>query len=160
MRRRDREVTDIDGIEEILRLCKTCHVAMVDNGAPYVVPLSYGYRILDGNVLELYLHSALNGRKLDILQRNNKICFEMAYEGEPVITAPPCNSGYFYSSVIGFGEAVFIVDIGEKCGMLSVLYKHQSGEETSFTAEEAASVCVFKIVSTDFTGKRKPRPNA
>ena len=36
MRRKDREVTDIKGVEEILLLCKTCHVAMVDDGAPYV----------------------------------------------------------------------------------------------------------------------------
>jgi nitroimidazol reductase NimA-like FMN-containing flavoprotein (pyridoxamine 5'-phosphate oxidase superfamily) len=40
MRRKDREVTDIFGIEEILLQCKTCHVAMVDEGLPYVVPLS------------------------------------------------------------------------------------------------------------------------
>jgi len=41
MRRKDREITDINGIEEILLQCKTCHVAMVDDGTPYVVPLSY-----------------------------------------------------------------------------------------------------------------------
>jgi len=40
MRRKDREVTDINEIEEILNQCKTCHVAMVDSGAPCVVPLS------------------------------------------------------------------------------------------------------------------------
>ena len=54
MRRKDREVTDIGEMEEILRLCKTCHVAMVDNGSPYVVPLSYGYRLLADNALELF----------------------------------------------------------------------------------------------------------
>jgi nitroimidazol reductase NimA-like FMN-containing flavoprotein (pyridoxamine 5'-phosphate oxidase superfamily) len=46
MIRKDREVTDINSIEEILKQCKTCHVAMVDDGLPYVVPLSYGYKIL------------------------------------------------------------------------------------------------------------------
>jgi len=159
MRRKDREVNDINGIEEILIQCKTCHVAMVDNSAPYVVPLSYGYKILDGKILELYFHSAFEGKKLDILRRNNKVCFEMAYEGEPVHAENPCNSGYYYSSIIGFGEAVFIEDTNEKNNALSVMFKHQTGRDIAFTEEQVKTVCVFKIVSTDFTGKKKPRPN-
>ena len=160
MRRKDREVTDITGIEEILSQCKTCHVAMVDEGSPYVVPLSYGYKILKGNVLELYFHSALEGRKIDVLKRNNKVCFEVSYEGEPVNSETPCNSGYYFASVIGFGEAVFIEGNDEKNEALSVMFKHQAGREVTFTAEQIKSVCVFKIVSSDFTGKKKPRPGA
>ena len=160
MRRKDREVTDINGIEEILLQCKTCHVAMVDEGSPYVVPLSYGYKILNGNVLELYFHSALEGRKLDILKRNNKVCFEMAHEGEPVHSEIPCNCGYYFASIIGFGEAVFIEDADEKSKVSSIMFKHQAGKDVTFTAEQAKSICVFKIVSTEFTGKKKPRPHA
>jgi len=155
VRRKDREVTDIAGIEEILIQCKTCHVAMVDDGSPYVVPLSYGYKIIDRNMLELYFHSALEGRKLDILKSNSKVCYEMSYEGEPVHPETPCNSSYYYASVIGFGEAVFIEDAGEKAIALSALVKHQTGRDVVFTAEQTTSVCVFKIISTDFTGKRK-----
>jgi len=159
MRRNDREVTDIVGIEEILLKCKTCHVAMVDNGTPYVVPLSYGYRILDGNVLELYFHSALEGRKFDVLKRNSKVCFEMSYEGESVRSESPCNSGYYYASVIGFGVAVYIEGAEEKCKTLSLIVKHQIGKDATFTVEQTESVCVFKIISTDFSGKKKPRQN-
>ena len=159
MRRKDREVTDIDGIEEILLQCKTCHVAMVDNGSPYVVPLSYGYKILSGNTLELYFHSALEGRKLDVLRRNNKVCFEMSNEGDPVQAEIPCNSGYYFTSVVGYGEAVFIENAEEKCKALSIIFSHQVGKNITFSPEQASSVCVFKIVSTDFTGKKKPRPN-
>ena len=159
MRRKDREVTDINSIEEILLQCKTCHVAMVDDGLPYVVPLSYGYRFIGDSILELYLHSANEGRKLDILKRNNKVCFEMSNEGEPIHSETPCNSGYYFSSIIGFGEVVFIEDTNEKCEALSVLFRHQTNREVEFTDEEAQSVCVFKIVSESFAGKRKPRPN-
>ena len=157
MRRKDREVKDIDGIEEILLQCKTCHTAMVDAGMPYVVPLSFGYRLLEGNTLELYFHSAKEGRKLDILRRNNKVCFEISHEGEPLTSVTPCDSGYYYSSVIGFGEAVFIDDDKEKRDALSVMFRHQTGKSVSFTSEQAENVCVFKIVSNDFTGKKKPR---
>jgi len=157
MRRKDREITDINGIEEILLQCRTCHVAMADAGMPYVVPLSYGYRIIKGNILELYFHSAREGRKLDILKRNNKVCFEISREGEPLTSDTPCNSGYYYASVIGFGQAVFIDDDNEKRGALSAMFEHQTGRNVLFTAEQAESVCVFKIVSNDFTGKKKQR---
>jgi len=154
MRRKDREVTDVNGIEEILLQCKTCHVAMVDHGIPYVVPLNYGYKILDGNVLELYFHSAFRGRKIDALKRNNRVCFEMSYEGEPIHSEIACNSGYYFASVIGFGDAVFIEDSDEKCSALSIMFNHQAGRDVAFTADQAKNVCVFKIVSTDFTGKK------
>jgi len=159
MRRKDREITDIKDIEEILLRCKICHVAMVDDGSPYVVPLSYGYNLLNGKVLELYFHSALEGRKLDVLKRNSKVCFEMSYEGEPIHSETPCNSGYYYASVIGFGEAVFIEDVERKCQALSVMFKHQTGMDVPFSDEQVETVCIFKIVSTNYTGKKKPRSN-
>ena len=83
----------------------------------------------------------------------------MCVEGEPVFAAEtPCNSGYYYSCVHGFGKAQFIEDVDEKCFALSLLMKHQAGIETAITPEQAESVCVFKVVSTDFTCKMKPRP--
>jgi len=158
MRRKDREVININEIDKILIQCKTCHVAMVNDGAPYVVPLSYGYKIIDDSLLELYFHSALEGKKLDILKNNNKVCFEMAYEGEPVCTDTPCNSGYYFASVIGYGNVIFIDDVNKKCEALSIMFKHQSGKEVTFTANQTENICVFKIISSDFTGKRKPKP--
>ena len=160
MRRKDREVTDIIRIEGILLQCKTCHVAMIDDGAPYVVPLSYGYSFLEGNVLELYFHSAFEGRKLNVLRRNGKVCFDIAYEGEPIHSESPCNSGYTYSSVIGFGDVLFIEDSDEKCRALSIMFKHQTGRDITFNTEQTESVCVFKIISADFVGKIKPRAGA
>jgi nitroimidazol reductase NimA-like FMN-containing flavoprotein (pyridoxamine 5'-phosphate oxidase superfamily) len=154
MRRKDREITDISGIEEILLQCKTCHVAMVDNSLPYVVPLSYGYKIIKGRMLELYFHSALEGRKIDILKRNNRVCFEIAKEGGPVHSQTPCDSGYQFASIIGFGEAVLIKNNDEKSEALSIMFKHQAGRDVSFNEKQIKDVCVFKIVSTDFTGKK------
>ena len=158
MRRNDREVSDKAGVEEILSRCRICHVAMSDDGSPYVVPLSFGFRFTGENELELYFHSAAEGRKTDILKRCNRVCFETAFEGEPVRSETPCDSGYYFSSVIGFGEAMFIEDPGEKCAALSELYRHQTGISVTFTAEQAATVCVFKIISRDFKGKKKSGP--
>lgn len=157
MRRKDREVHDINEIRNILDMCKTAHVAMVDNGMPYVVPLSYGYELENGRIT-LYFHCAKEGRKIDIMKANNRVCFEISCEGEPLHAAEtPCNSGYYYSSIIGNGRAEFIDDVEEKCKGLSIMFRRQTGKEVAFTAKQAESVCVFKIVSDDFSGKQKPK---
>jgi nitroimidazol reductase NimA-like FMN-containing flavoprotein (pyridoxamine 5'-phosphate oxidase superfamily) len=160
MRRKDREVNGKDAIEAIILKCKTCHVGMADGGMPYVVPLSFGYKFLDGGTLELYFHSATEGKKLDIIKKNNKVCFEMACEGELIRADVPCGFGYFYSSVIGFGEAVFITDVAEKCEALNIIFKRQTGEDAVINSGMLNGVCVFKIVSSDFTGKMKPHVTA
>jgi nitroimidazol reductase NimA-like FMN-containing flavoprotein (pyridoxamine 5'-phosphate oxidase superfamily) len=157
MRRIDREVNDIEEINGIIKNCKTCHVAMVDDGIPYVLPLSFGYEINEDE-LTLYFHSAKEGRKIDILYKNNSVCFEMCREGELInCESSPCNSGYYFSSIVGNGKAEFITDTNEKMKALTLLMKQQADIDVIFTEKQANTVSVFKIVSDDFTGKRKAK---
>ena len=158
MRRKDKQVTDIHQIKRILDGCKTCHLAMVDNGSPYVIPLSYAYTLC-GETLSLFFHSAKEGRKIGILKENNTVCFVMSNEGDSLIDEEmPCNSVRYFSSVLGEGTAQFVEDANEKCHALALLMKHQANVDVTFTPAQAESVCVFKVISTDFTGKMKPNP--
>ena len=157
MRRKDREVTDRNEITKILDACKTACVAMMDGDIPYVVPLSYGYE-LKGDSLVLYFHCAKEGRKLEIMKRNPKVCFTIFREGEPLYAeTTPCSSGYYYSSIIGNGVASFIEESAEKCHALQKMFAQQAGKVIEFTEAQADSVCVLQIVSEDYTGKRKPK---
>ena len=79
MRRKDREITGRENIEPILKACKTCRVAMIADGAPYVVPLNFGYT-WDESGLTLYFHSGLKGKKIDALRADPRVCFEMDTE--------------------------------------------------------------------------------
>mgnify|MGYP001027777762 FL=1 len=153
MRRKDREVTDEAAVREILAACRTCRVAMISDGMPYVVPLSYGWD-LEGGVLTLHFHSAAEGRKIDALAADGRVCFEISREGE-LYSDAPCNTGYRYSSVLGFGRAEFVTDPAEKCASLSALMLHHTGRRSEFTPRQADTVCVFRIVSSDFTAKRR-----
>ena len=77
MRRKEREVKERAAIEEILRACKVCRLAMNgEDGVPYVVPLNFGYT-WSGEQPVFYLHSAQSGRKLDLLGKDARVCFEM-----------------------------------------------------------------------------------
>lgn len=65
MRRTDREVRDINGVFDIVDRCSVVHLGMVDNGKPYVVALNFGYD-REGDTLIMYLHCAMEGKKIKI----------------------------------------------------------------------------------------------
>ena len=48
--KREREVTDINEIKEILDKSMIVHVGMIDGDEPYVVPMNYGYTLEDGEL--------------------------------------------------------------------------------------------------------------
>ena len=187
MRRKDREVLGDENIAKIIEQCTTCHVAMMDDanaGMPYVIPMSFGYSLMDG-VLELYFHCAHVGKKLDCILKNPNVAFSMCVENRIDIHEDIyCKSGRFYASVVGQGKAEIVEDTAEKCRGLSLLMERQaagaalsaharqpSGSEHSsqsaassvhaashkfeFTPAQAAAVTVLKITSTNFTGKAK-----
>ena len=167
MRRKDREVSGDENIAKIIEQCTTCHVAMIDDadaGVPYVIPLSFGYS-LNGGVLELYFHCAHVGKKLNCIRKNPNVAFSMCVESRIEIHEDNyCKSGRFYASVVGQGKAEIVEDITEKCRGLSLLMECQAAgapqsavpHKFEFTPEQAATVTVFKITSTNFTGKAKP----
>ena len=171
MRRKDREVLGDENIAKIIEQCTTCHVAMVDDaGVPYVIPLSFGYSLKDG-ILELYFHCAHVGKKLDCIRKNPNVAFSMCVENRIEIHEDVyCKSGRFYASVVGQGKAEIVEDVSEKCHGLSLLMERQAAgaahgsssapsmyapHKFEFMHAQAAAVTVFKITSTNFTGKAK-----
>lgn len=152
MRRKDREVTDINELMKIIDQCKVCRIAMEDKDGLYIVPMNYGYSYKD-NQLVLFFHSAKEGRKITALKDNSDVCIEMDCEHRLITGDEACQYSYSFKSIIGNGEAVFIDDVEEKKTALSILMKHQSGKDFSFDDRMVKGVAVFKIVVHSFTGK-------
>ena len=57
MRRSDREITDLSEILSIINGCKVIHLAMIDDGEPYLLPLNFSYACESG-AFSLFCHSA------------------------------------------------------------------------------------------------------
>lgn len=83
MRRADREVTDVDGMIDIIDHCKVCHIALMDGEWPYIVAMNFAYSY-ENDQLVIYLHSAKEGKKLDLLRKDDHVCFEMDYDHEMI----------------------------------------------------------------------------
>lgn len=149
MRRSDREVTDIQEIEAILKKGQVCHLGLSNDGQPYVVPMNYGYR--DGY---LYMHSALEGQKVDMARKNPKVCFQVDVDVKVVSNPEACAWGCKYRSVIGTGVIEFLEDAGEKAEALNVVMEHYAGKTFEFPPQALARVMVWKVKVGSLTGKQ------
>ncbi len=157
--KREREVTDINEIREILDKGKIVHVGMIDGDEPYVVPMNYGYTLNEG-VLTLYLHGALKGRKLDIIRVNPKVFIEIDCDIVPFEGQTACHYGITYSSVMGLGKAEIVEDVEEKKSAMTFLMKTQTGKDFEFNEKMVNVVSVIKIVVPEITAKKRPLPGS
>lgn len=148
MRRKDREITDPEIIKGIIKKATVCRLGLVDNGEAYIVPVNYGY---EENCL--YFHSALKGRKVDILKKHNKVGFEI--EGDYQIgksEKSKCNVRY--QCVIGKGTACFVEDEDEKIRGLKAIIRQCAESEYEFSRDKLSTVLVVRIDIESMTGKQ------
>lgn len=156
MRRKDREIRDISKIESIIANARYMHLGMFDKEFPYVVPLHYGYQMEDGK-LTFYVHSAMEGHKLECLQKNNHVFVEID-RGESLVTADiPCGYGAAYESVMCRGKATIIENPVEKCKALAILMKVQTGKEHVISEKMTDAVAVIRIDIESCTAKVRAR---
>jgi len=159
MRRQDREITDIGEKINVIKKCKVCRIGLSENNVPYIIPLNHGYSF-ENNVLTLFFHSALEGKKLDIIKNNNNACFEIDCDTKLLEAENACDYGYAFKSIIGFGKIIILENPDEKIHGLNMIMKHQTDKETvyAFTHEQVKNICVYKMVVESFTGKQRLFP--
>jgi len=144
-----RKTEDIDEIENIVQKAMVCRIGLVDVDAPYVVPVCFGYE--RG---KLYFHGSPKGRKVDLIKKNAKTCFEMEVDVELVGADDPCDWAMKFRSVIGFGKACILEDDEEKSHSLNVIMNHYAKKGFNFPKPSLDGVLVVRIDISQITGKQ------
>ena len=157
MTKRERQITDENQIKAILDTANVLHLGMSVNDEPYVVPMNYGYTMENGKLV-LYLHSALRGKKLDMLRANPRVFFEMDCDRVPFEGKLPCQYGLAYSSVMGRGTARIVEDVEEKKQAMTILMKTQTQKDFTFEDRLVSIVAVIRIDVAEYTAKHRPLP--
>ncbi len=152
MRRTDRQITERAQIDEIIWKSRVCRMGLVCDGEPYVVPLCFGY---DGAAV--YLHMATEGKKLDWLRANPRVCLEWDLLGDILPAPEACGWGMAYKSVIAFGMAQELTDEAAKHHALAQIMAQYAGEERawSFRPEQLAHTVVVRVKLDEVTGKAR-----
>ena len=159
MTKRERQITDEAKIQEILDAAKVLRLGLAVDNEPYVVPMNYGYTMEAGRLV-LYMHSALQGKKLDMMRANQKVFFEMDCDLAPFEGEKPCQYGLVYSSVMGRGTARIVEDVEEKIEAMKLLMKTQTGKDFEFNDRLVSIVAVIRIDVEEYTAKHRPLPEA
>ena len=99
----------------------------MDEEYPYIVPLNYGFEFVDKKLVS-YMHGAKEGRKIDLIHKNNKVCVEAECNVEMISGGEiACKYGYAYASLIGNGRVEIVEDTREKIHGLNLLMQSQTG---------------------------------
>lgn len=146
-----RNLTNRQEMESIISKAEICHVGMCDLQCnPYVVPFNFVFH--EGYI---YLHSAQEGKKIDILKQNNKVSavfsidHQIGYRDEEVA----CSWGMRYRSVMAYGKVEFIEDYDKKVEVLNCIMKKYAGKEFSFGRPAVMNVNIYRIAIDEMTGR-------
>jgi uncharacterized protein len=141
MRRNHSEVTDPKEIQRILSSTNIGRLATNGpDGYPYIVPVNFVS--LEGHI---YFHCAPQGEKLDNINRDPRVCFEVDVPLSYIDIGldpnrPICNLHQFYHCVIIRGQACVVKDDALKVDTLNALIaKHENTED-------------FQKVTSDMSG--------
>ncbi len=155
MRRSDREIKDLPDIIRVMKQCDVCRLAFFDEEYPYIVPLNFGMQV-DGEQITLYFHGAREGKKYDLMAKNNKVCFEMDCSHELMTIEEEKNCTMNYESVIGYGTLEMVAD-EDKYDALCILMKHYHVEHFEFNKAVIPHTNVFKLNVHQLTGKTRKK---
>lgn len=152
MRRTDREVKAPAAITAIMERCKVVRLAINTDGAPYILPLNFG---MEPDGMTIYIHGAAEGEKYTLLERDNRVGFEMDCMLGMDMDEVHRECSTRYESVVGWGIAEEITDADEKRHALKRMMAQYHREDFSFSEGPLPRTRVFRIRVQQRTGKAR-----
>jgi uncharacterized protein len=153
VRRKERQTTDITEIESIILKADVCRIALADGGVPYIVTMNFGYSASPRK--SLYFHCATGGRKLEMIRKNNRACFEVDTDHKVVEGVRACDFSMNYRSVVGWGSIAVINESDEKIAGLGIIMHHYTGKTGfNFDPGNLARLVVLRLDIEEMTGKK------
>ncbi|KAF0208426.1 MAG: putative flavin-nucleotide-binding [Actinobacteria bacterium] len=137
-----------DDTRVFLATAEVLRLGMVDDDGPYVVPVNFGYA--DGL---LYVHGPAEGRRLDAIARDPRVCFE-ADECTIIRADKACGFTARFRSVIGYGTARVLSSADEKRAGLDVIMRQYDSTGDGIPDATLARTTVIEIAIESMEGKR------
>jgi nitroimidazol reductase NimA-like FMN-containing flavoprotein (pyridoxamine 5'-phosphate oxidase superfamily) len=131
-----------------------CRLALNDE-YPYILPLNFGLKVEEGQQIVLYFHGATEGKKYELINRNNKVGFEMDCSHKLVGDRETGMCSMEYESVIGEGYIEIIQDEDEKYEAICTIMNHYYKDGFPVNKKVIPMTTVFRLVVSKMTGKSK-----
>ena len=126
-----------------------------DDGYPYAVPVSFVYKDR-----KIYIHSALEGPKVDAIKQNSKVSFCVVTADNVV----PEKLTTRYASAVAFGTAKVLTSKAETEAYARLLAEKYGCHDETIIQKEldryAGKYCILEIAVDHLTGKSSISPKA
>ena len=144
----EREITDINEIEDVLRSARVCRIALIDGEYPYIVPMCFGYN-LTGERLEIYFRCKEKGKKMDLIRSNKKAAFEIDKLHDIIRTDHSLGFAAHYHSIAGIGTIEIVTGIDKITGITLLTKKYLDGESENKFSEQTLNDCAILKLTAD-----------
>lgn len=153
LRRKDKEIKKHDEIDDILKNALIGRLGTCLNNVPYVTPVNFVYD--EGNI---FLHSAIEGRKITNIISNPKVCFEIDEVKSIIPRQPPCASTTEYKSIIIFGNAKIVTDDVNKVYALNKLIEKYAPQSSKISLPNGIikMTTIIEVNIEEITAKQSP----
>ncbi|MCQ2233542.1 MAG: pyridoxamine 5'-phosphate oxidase family protein [Paludibacteraceae bacterium] len=131
-----------------------------EDGTPYGLPLS----LVRTDENTFYFHCAKEGKKLDLLKKNPKVCLSAVTKCKPTIGPKDGSFTLEFKSAIAFGHAEIVENDAEKIeGLRAIcnrfLPQHMDAFNDAISRSLSRTAVVKITLSEPPTGKRKQYDN-
>lgn len=147
---------------EILSQGFVAHVGFVEEGVPYVIPLSYHYDVESPD--SIYLHGSIRSRAMKILASGETVCVTVTLTDGLVYSRKAMNHSMNYRSVALFGKGREVTDEREKFDLFDSMVQRyfpgrMVGEDYNIPPSADLGVtALVEVVIEEWNGKRRIGP--
>ena len=157
IKRKEKAITDVDEMKEILLKAQYVTLAMSKENQPYLVTLSHGY---DPEKGVIFFHCASEGKKIDYLTSNDVVWGQALIDHGYAQGA--CD--HLYATTQFKGKVSFIHDLEEKRqALINMIQKLDDNPQeiikTQLKEKSVAKVTIGRIDIEYMTGKKQKTAN-
>lgn len=156
-----RTITDQQQIDQFLQVAKVGHLGLSNEIEPYILPLNFAW--WNGCI---YFHGADSGRKIEMINGNNRVCFSVCEEYGTIASPVPAHIDTAYMSVFIAGTIERVSEPEEmRDAMQSMIDKYVPGYYSEplplqhvikYRSSMGSTTAIFRITPTMLTAKGNP----
>lgn len=156
MRRKDREVTDLATVVQIIDACDIIRIGLADGDFPYIVPLNFGYTV-EGEQICFYIHGAMAGKKYEMLTKFPYCSFELDIPLELDCMVEEKDVTMRYQSVMGKCKVTFLEGEERQSAIDDVIMaRYEETKNFDYNRDVVKRTAVAKLTVLEWTAKVNP----
>lgn len=156
MRRKDREVTDINTIVGIIDECNIIRIGIADGDFPYIVPVNFAYTVENEQIC-FYIHGAMAGKKYEMLNASPYCSFEMDIPLEMDCIEEAKDVTMRYKSVMGKCQVEFLEDDEKQSAIDNIIMaRYEETKNFEYNKATVKRTAVAKLTVMELSAKVNP----